>query len=211
MDAAKVFDGPGRARPKTPTDSRAPGAQGCAEGADEGWPFSWLLLFGHAKRSDSGGPKDRPKALDPAFARRRRNATNSKSRAVQASDQDPTFCPRAVWRGEDHPANAKRAGSAVRQGAWHRQPLPTGIATGLFDHPTTRGAIGRRRDDPTVRPRTPIPRRNKSRSRAGFGYDGAVWSKPVAAASHKPAQRSRPVRIPFQYHGAASAASGGPP
>jgi len=51
-------------RPKTPTASREPGAQGCAKGADEGCPFSWLLLFGHAKRSKSGRPKDGPKALD---------------------------------------------------------------------------------------------------------------------------------------------------
>src|SRR5690606_19360380 len=30
---------------------------GCPEGARPGWPFSWLLLFGHSKRSDSGRPK----------------------------------------------------------------------------------------------------------------------------------------------------------
>jgi hypothetical protein len=56
-DAAKVFDRPGTACPKTPTDSREPFAHGCAKGADEGWPFSCLLLFGHAKRSRSGSPK----------------------------------------------------------------------------------------------------------------------------------------------------------
>ena len=27
------------------------------KGADEGWPFFWLLFFGHPKKSDSGSPK----------------------------------------------------------------------------------------------------------------------------------------------------------
>ena len=69
-DAAKVFDRPGMACPKTPTDSREPFAHGCAKGADEGWPFFGLPFFGHAKKGRSGRPKDGPKALALRFQQR---------------------------------------------------------------------------------------------------------------------------------------------
>ena len=39
---------------QTPAPPHAPFGQGCPKGAAPGWPFSWLLLFGHSKRSDSG-------------------------------------------------------------------------------------------------------------------------------------------------------------
>ena len=85
-EAGDVRDSAGMHCPRTPADSRGPSAQGCAGGADAGWPFSCLLLLtpgflpsappgppsafapllrrsGHAKRSRSGRPKDGPKAL----------------------------------------------------------------------------------------------------------------------------------------------------
>ncbi len=48
------------------------------EGAPSGWPFSWLLLFGHAKRSD-------PLSGRTAEARRRR--AKSRERYVMAKEQ----------------------------------------------------------------------------------------------------------------------------
>jgi hypothetical protein len=104
---------------KTPASARGPPVQGCTGGADAGWPFSWLLLFGHTKRSDSGGPKDRPKALDLdlvlALASNNKS-TQSKRRGVQASDQDPTYAgwtTRRAERPRDKSAPAADCGSAT--------------------------------------------------------------------------------------------------
>jgi hypothetical protein len=54
-------------------------------------PSLWLLSLGHARESDSGSPKGWPKALDLDLAFAPSTANTSKSRAVQASDQDPTY------------------------------------------------------------------------------------------------------------------------
>src|SRR5690606_33839953 len=93
-DAGKVFDRPRMACPKTPSASRVPFAHGCAKGADEGWPFSCLLLFGHAKRSRSGRPKGGSKA--PALRlRRREDATAMRDRSEGEAHGGPGP---ALWR-----------------------------------------------------------------------------------------------------------------
>jgi len=83
-DAGDVRDSAGMHCPRTPAETREPGAQGCAKGADEGCPSLWLLSLGHARESDSGRPKDGPKALAPAFRSERRtlNGSRHKSRAA---------------------------------------------------------------------------------------------------------------------------------
>jgi len=128
-DAAKVFDRPGTACPKTPTDSREPGAQGCAKGADEGWPSLWLLSLtpgilpsaptgppsafapllrrsGHARESDSGRPKDGPKAL-----------------ALQLL----LLAPGVKWPAEQKPSRTVSTGS---QRSLRPAPSPTPPPTG---------------------------------------------------------------------------------
>jgi hypothetical protein len=82
MDAAKDFDRPRMACPKSPTASRELSAHGCAEGADEGWPFFGLPFFGHAKKGKSGRPKDGPKAPDLALA--------SSAAAQCSQEQEPS-------------------------------------------------------------------------------------------------------------------------
>ena len=42
---------------KNPASRTRTRRAGCPESDWPGWPFSWLLLFGHSKRSDSGRPK----------------------------------------------------------------------------------------------------------------------------------------------------------
>jgi hypothetical protein len=130
-DAAKVFDRPRMACPKTPTDSRVPSAHGCAEGADEGWPFFWLLFFGHSRESDSGRPKDGPKALALRFERRSDEATKRRNRTEASVElmvgQDPPYGfgrprpKRSSWWVKTHPMGSGHRG---RSGA-HGGPGPT--------------------------------------------------------------------------------------
>jgi hypothetical protein len=101
--------------PKSPTASRVPGAQGCAEGADEGCPFSCLLLFGHAKRSKSGRPKDGPKAL----------ALGSCSNTGQRNEEREPRCA-----GVGSRSDLRRLGdAAVRQAPKRKRPRATGTKT----------------------------------------------------------------------------------
>ncbi len=97
-EAGDVRDSAGMHCPRTPADSRGPSAQGCAGGADAGWPFSCLLLFGHTKRSRSGRPKDGPKALALRFQRR--------------SDETEPRQAWSSWWARAHPMTAARSGSS---------------------------------------------------------------------------------------------------
>jgi len=96
-DAGDVRDSAGMHCPRTPAETREPSAQGCAEGADEGWPFFWFLFFGHAKKRDSGSPKGWPKALALRFKQRSEHA---KPGRVWSS-----------WWARAHPMTAARSGS----------------------------------------------------------------------------------------------------
>ena len=133
MDAAKVFDRPGRACPKTPTDSREPSAHGCAEGADEGWPFFWFLFLtpgilppapsgppsafapllrrsGHAKKRDSGRPHA-GMAMDGHALGARKDGP--KALALRFERRSDERRPRRVWSSwwvETHPMTAARSG-----------------------------------------------------------------------------------------------------
>ncbi len=67
---------------QTPAPTHEPFGQGCPKGAAPGWPFSWLLLFGHSKRSDSGARRRTKKAMDGARVTAR--AQKSRSRWIPA-------------------------------------------------------------------------------------------------------------------------------
>ena len=53
MDCAQFDVSPWMDCRRTPRVALRSRRAGCPETAASGWPFSWLLLFGHAKRSDS--------------------------------------------------------------------------------------------------------------------------------------------------------------
>jgi hypothetical protein len=63
--------------PRTRGDRSRTRRAGCPEGDWPGCPFSWLLLFGQAKRSDSGRPKGGSKALASALDRKQRTTKPS--------------------------------------------------------------------------------------------------------------------------------------
>ena len=52
-DRAQFDASPGMDCRRTPGVALRSRRAGCPETAASGWPFSWLLLFGHSKRSDS--------------------------------------------------------------------------------------------------------------------------------------------------------------
>jgi hypothetical protein len=95
-EAGDVRDSAGMHCPRTPAETRGPSAQGCAEGADEGWPFFGLPFFGHAKKGRSGRPKDGPKAL----------ALRSERRSDEA--RPGQVC--SSWWARAHPMTAGRSG-----------------------------------------------------------------------------------------------------
>jgi len=118
-EAGDVRDSAGMHCPRTPAETRGPSAQGCAEGADEGWPFFGLPFLtpgilpsapsgppsafapllrrsGHAKKGRSGRPKDGPKAL----------ALRSERRSDEA--RPGQVC--SSWWARAHPMTAGRSG-----------------------------------------------------------------------------------------------------
>ena len=56
-DARVFFASTRRCCRKTPQAERELAGQDARRAAGLGWPFSWLLLFGHTKRSNSGRPQ----------------------------------------------------------------------------------------------------------------------------------------------------------
>jgi len=163
-EAGDVRDSAGMHCPRTPAETRGPSAQGCAEGADEGWPFFGLPFLtpgilpsapsgppsafapllrrsGHARKGRSGRPKDGPKALALRF----------KQRSEQAN-------PRRAWSSwwaRAHPlphafSNAESRLSHIhRPSPIHPQHLSTGVAgaqqvgDGFGDILGTAGALQR--------------------------------------------------------------------
>ena len=131
-DAAKVFDRPGMACPKTPTDSRESFAHGCAKGADEGGlSLAYLSLATQRKVGRAARRADRKLLLfassDQATKRNRgeRGAHGGPGPTLSTSGQR-----RAARRARAHPMaltpSAPTSPGSRSSAACHASAAPPG-------------------------------------------------------------------------------------